>query len=173
MGAFIAKQPNGLYCRFSSVVDCPTDWNMTEEDVLERYAEDAREHAKRVLEHHIHPFDDVKEYFAPRNMTEEEFEDFLRDASSEPKVDIDENASSVYAVRVFDLRNGFLSIYGIYTDLEKATTDITTNERDLEFDEDRWVWRDPHTGHFYRIDEYTLHITLITYFTNLRLRTII
>ena len=23
MGSFIAKQPNGLYCRFSTIVDCP------------------------------------------------------------------------------------------------------------------------------------------------------
>ena len=43
MGAFIAKQPNGLYCRFSTVVDCPTDWNMTEEDYLKLCAEKGRE----------------------------------------------------------------------------------------------------------------------------------
>ena len=30
MGAFIAKQPNGLYCRFSTVVDCVTHYDMTE-----------------------------------------------------------------------------------------------------------------------------------------------
>lgn len=32
MGAFVAKQPNGLYCRFSSVVGTITDYNMTEKD---------------------------------------------------------------------------------------------------------------------------------------------
>lgn len=32
MGAFIARQPNGLLCRFSSVVDCITDYNMTTEE---------------------------------------------------------------------------------------------------------------------------------------------
>ena len=31
MGAFICKQPNGKYCRFSTVVDSITDYNMTEE----------------------------------------------------------------------------------------------------------------------------------------------
>ena len=35
MGAFIARQPNGLLCRFSSVVDCVTDYNMTEEEYIE------------------------------------------------------------------------------------------------------------------------------------------
>lgn len=41
MAGFISKQPNGLYCRFSTVVDCPTDWNMTEEDYVELYKQKA------------------------------------------------------------------------------------------------------------------------------------
>ena len=56
MGAFISKQPNGLYCRFSTIVDCPTDWNMTEEDYIELCAETAREEARRTLELYIQPF---------------------------------------------------------------------------------------------------------------------
>lgn len=77
MGAFIAKQPNGLYCRFSSVVDCPTDWNMTEEDYIELCAEKAREEARDVLKNHLKPFDWVISEFKPANMTEEEFDEFL------------------------------------------------------------------------------------------------
>lgn len=77
MGAFIAKQPNGLYCRFSSVVDCPTDWNMTEEDYIELCAEKAREEARNVLENHLKPFDWVISEFQPMNMTEKEFNEFL------------------------------------------------------------------------------------------------
>lgn len=34
MAGFISKQPNGLYCRFSSVTDCPTAWNMMREDYI-------------------------------------------------------------------------------------------------------------------------------------------
>lgn len=34
MAGLIAKQPNGLYCRISTVVDAPTDWNMTEQDCI-------------------------------------------------------------------------------------------------------------------------------------------
>lgn len=34
MAGFVSKQPNGLYCRFSTVVDCPTVWNMTREDYI-------------------------------------------------------------------------------------------------------------------------------------------
>lgn len=79
MGAFIAKQPNGLYCRFSTVVDCPTDWNMTEEDYIELCAEKAREEARFTLNHYTRPFEWVEEYFKPMNMTEEEFENCLRE----------------------------------------------------------------------------------------------
>ena len=67
MGGFIAKQPNGLYCRFSTVVDTVTDWNMTEEDYInmrvEKAAEEARKEAKKALEKYLEPFDKVKDYF--------------------------------------------------------------------------------------------------------------
>lgn len=79
MGAFISKQPNGLYCRFSTVVDCPTHWNMTEEDYVEMCAERAREEAREVLTRRLRPFEMVKEYFNPMNMTETEFERILKE----------------------------------------------------------------------------------------------
>lgn len=85
MGAFIAKQPNGLYCRFSTVTDCPTHWNMTEEEYIEmcveRAIESAKEEAKRTLEYYVRPFEWVKENFVPNNMTETEFEKCLEDMS--------------------------------------------------------------------------------------------
>lgn len=81
MGAFISKQPNGLYCRFSTVVDCPTDWNMTEEDYIEMCAERAREEARNTLARHLRPFEMVKEYFRPYNMAEAEFEKCLDEMS--------------------------------------------------------------------------------------------
>lgn len=49
MGAFIVKQPNGKYCRFSTIVDCPTDWNMTEEDHIQICMEKAKEEALKTL----------------------------------------------------------------------------------------------------------------------------
>jgi hypothetical protein len=82
MGAFISKQPNGLYCRFSTVVDCPTDWNMTEEDYIELCKQKAEEEARHTLEHHLRPFEWVEQYFHPNNMTEEEFKKFLEDANT-------------------------------------------------------------------------------------------
>ena len=79
MAGFIAKQPNGLYCRFSSVVDCPTDWNMTAEDYIELCAERAREEARNVLENHLKPFEWVEECFVPNIMSEDKFAQFLKD----------------------------------------------------------------------------------------------
>lgn len=83
MGAFIAKQPNGLYCRFSSVVDCPTHWNMTRDDYIQYKINEAIEHAKKeaidVLNRWVHPFDEVLDSYIDNNMTKEEFEIFLKD----------------------------------------------------------------------------------------------
>lgn len=43
MGAYIARQPNGLLCRFSSSVDAVTHYNYSEEEYIELCAERARE----------------------------------------------------------------------------------------------------------------------------------
>ena len=75
MGSFIARQPNGLLCRHSSVVDCITEYNMTEEDYIEMCAEKAREEARDNLQRKrfVKPYEWVIENFLPNNMSEEEF----------------------------------------------------------------------------------------------------
>lgn len=78
MGAFVAKQPNGLYCRFSSVVDTITDYNMTEKDYIKlcqaRYGEESGEkEAKDVLKNYLRPFSEVLESFVPNNESVENF----------------------------------------------------------------------------------------------------
>ena len=73
MGAFIVRQPNGLLCRFSTVVDCPTDHNMTDEEYIEMKAEQAREEARNTLSYHLKPYEWIEQYFAPHNMSCEEF----------------------------------------------------------------------------------------------------
>lgn len=64
MGAFIAKQPNGLYCRYSSIVDNITHHNMTEEDYIELCVERAKEEAKDILEK-AKPFSEVLKNLYP------------------------------------------------------------------------------------------------------------
>ena len=79
MGAFIAKQPNGLLCRFSSVVDCITDYNMTEEEYIEMCAEKARKEARDVLDRYMQPFELVDKRFYPNNMTVEEHKRIMKE----------------------------------------------------------------------------------------------
>ena len=79
MGAFIARQPNGLLCRFSSVVDCVTDYNMTEEEYIEMCAEKARKEARDTIDHCILPFELVDKYFYPNNMTAEEHKQIMEE----------------------------------------------------------------------------------------------
>ena len=81
MGAFISRQPNGKICRFSTVVDTVTHWNMTEEEYIElcvqRAAEEARRDAEDTLKNWMHPFEEVKKRFWPNNNTIEEFNEIL------------------------------------------------------------------------------------------------
>lgn len=83
MGAFVCRQPNGLLCRFSSVVDCPTHYNLTDEEYIEMCAEKAREEARDVLASHLKPFEWVKDNFVPNNMSEAEFKKLLEEMGDE------------------------------------------------------------------------------------------
>ena len=57
----IAKQPNGRYCRFSSIVDTFTHINMTKEDYLNNFTGncESREYAEDILENHLVNFTDA------------------------------------------------------------------------------------------------------------------
>lgn len=79
MGAFISRQPNGLLCRFSTVVDTVTHYNMTEEEYIEMCAGRARKEAKDTIENYTRSFEEVKEWFRPNNMTQEEFNKLLHE----------------------------------------------------------------------------------------------
>ena len=79
MGAFIVRQPNGLLCRFSTVVDCITDYNMTEDEYIEMCAEKARKEARYVLENYMQPFELVDKYFHPNNMTAEKHKQIMEE----------------------------------------------------------------------------------------------
>lgn len=63
MGAFIARQPNGLLCRWSSVVDNITHYNMSDEDYIEYCAECARKEARLDLQNpfFVRPFSEILE----------------------------------------------------------------------------------------------------------------
>ena len=79
MGAFIVKQPKGKYCRFSTILSCPTDWNMTKEDYVELCKKRAEKEALDVLENYICPFEYIEKHFRPDSMSEEKFAKALKE----------------------------------------------------------------------------------------------
>lgn len=85
MAGFIAKQPNGLYCRFSTVVDCPTHYNLTREDyarVIESRGisyENALKEADDIINNYLKSFQEVIDRFVPNNMTRKEFNEWLKE----------------------------------------------------------------------------------------------
>ena len=85
MGGFIARQPNGLFCRFSTVVDCPTHCNLTREEYLNNATGNisSREEGEDILENHLQPFSEVIERFEPENMSQEEFDHVLIEMNKE------------------------------------------------------------------------------------------
>lgn len=79
--SFIARQPNGLLCRHSSVVDCITDYNMTEEEYIslciKKATERAKNEAEDILKNYVRDMDLVKTSFSPNNISEEKFKEIL------------------------------------------------------------------------------------------------
>lgn len=94
MGSFIARQPNGLLCRFSSVVDTVTRYNMTDEEYIVECVLRGMDDGKDVLERQVKPFNWVEESFIPNNMTQEEFDKIMEEMKTpvseleQPKIDI-------------------------------------------------------------------------------------
>ncbi|WP_025909283.1 hypothetical protein [Priestia flexa] len=84
MAGFIAKQPNGLYCRFSHVVDCPTHWNITREDYLNNATGNvhSRDEAEDILENWLQPFSLVLDSFTTLNMSQDEFNKLIESMSN-------------------------------------------------------------------------------------------
>ncbi len=121
MGAFICKQPNGLYCRFSTVVDCPTHWNMTEEDYIdyrkEAAVKEAERDAREVIERHLHDFEEVIKRFRIANMSQKEFDEVLKEMGHErePMTDDKKGCKTCTAFEC------------IYQDMEECESDMTSN----------------------------------------------
>lgn len=84
MAGFISLQPNGLYCRFSTIVDTVTHSDMTEKDyvnvIMKRgyNKEYAKKEAREVIENYLQPFNEVLKHFRPINATVEEFTKWVK-----------------------------------------------------------------------------------------------
>ena len=76
MSSCICKQPNGLYCRYSSVVETMTDINMTFEDYIELVRkrdkctiEQATETVKDIFENFLEDYEEVENRISTLNET--------------------------------------------------------------------------------------------------------
>ena len=78
MPGFVSRQPNGKLCRFSTIIDTVTHYNMADEEYIQLCVDDARAQAKRTIESNLRPFEDVKNYFRPTNMPNAEFDEMLK-----------------------------------------------------------------------------------------------
>lgn len=142
MAGFICKQPNGLYCRFSTITDCSTHWNLTAEDYINIRMEQVREDAMCTLEHYLKPFDWVTEYFRPYNMTQEEFDKFLEETRKEPTALYKENHSDAKELTRWSIGGNynhpedgcFLSLYNEDNNgNETDSVSIHLTPRDIEY----------------------------------------
>lgn len=90
MAGMIDKQPNGLYCRYSSIIDTITHYNFTEEEYLSNITGTVsnREDGIDVLENYLHPFKEVEELLRLRLSdieSEEEVEELISNMYKERK----------------------------------------------------------------------------------------
>lgn len=127
--SYIARQPNGLLCRFSSVVGTVTCYNMTKEDYIELRAELAREEARMELEdkHFIKSFDHVLEDAKFDIMTYDEWRSYLEEMGyNEPELPF-KPGDEVRTVNQVDAdMNGRKAV------VERAYRNTRTNKIDVE-----------------------------------------
>ena len=72
MGQQIIKQPNGKYCLFSSIVDSVTYYNMTKEEIVEVWTEDARKDFEKKVNDTAEKLDKGKKPYFQFTMSYEE-----------------------------------------------------------------------------------------------------
>lgn len=84
MAGIIAKQPNGLYCRISTIIDAPTHSNMTKQDYIDLCVEEAKREAESLLGV-CYDFDRALSYINygdNTNMTNEEYQKFIKECNT-------------------------------------------------------------------------------------------
>lgn len=81
----ISRQPNGLFCRISDVVDAPTFWNASKSE-LESYLNETHQLETMCvdtwIEKYTIPFEIAKKYVTTFNMTSEEKKEWIKQVST-------------------------------------------------------------------------------------------
>ena len=80
---FLVKQPNGRYCVFSTIMNCPIYVNLTREDYINLCKTRAEKEAEIALQQvdeqpqEYNKFENIGTYFTPENMSINEFALYL------------------------------------------------------------------------------------------------
>lgn len=95
MARIVARQPNGLICQFSTVVDAIVAYNMTDEEYIQSYVEEAieraQDEARRILQYRLTPFSRIEEYRdCLGEMSQEEFDHIVKEMYEPMKETSDE-----------------------------------------------------------------------------------
>ena len=77
MAGMISKQPNGLYCRYSTVSDGLTHYNMTRQEYIDYCIERVIVEANDMLDNYLHSFDEIKESLSIYE-TKEGFDELIK-----------------------------------------------------------------------------------------------
>ena len=91
MSAFICKQPNGKYCRFSTILETVTHINMTEDEYIAYRVGIAMQEARDELNNHLKPFEEVKKQFYPEYDTVEDFNESLKEMGDTEQLNPEEH----------------------------------------------------------------------------------
>ena len=89
MSRFLAKQPNGKYCCFSTVLDTVTRFNLTAEEYIQMRVKEAEKQAIQEIVN-PEPFSRVIEEFLPNNDSVKHFNRVLEAMGSNTRINSDD-----------------------------------------------------------------------------------
>jgi len=94
MGVIWSKQPNAKFCRFSTIVDTVTNYNLSEDEVrnyiISEAIEQAKERAEKIVSgdaRSVYDFESMVDMFVPNNDTVNDFNKLLKEMGSDIKLD--------------------------------------------------------------------------------------
>ena len=87
MGQQIIKQPNGKYCLFSSIVNNVSYYNLTAEEIIDQWTEDAKRAIKRDVMRVIESLEKGEKPYYQFTMNFEELIDTIKDYHGEEEAE--------------------------------------------------------------------------------------
>ena len=89
MAGMICRQPNGRLCRFSTIIDTVTHYNMTDEDYMQNVTgtTQGRIDAKDTIDNWIRPFNEIFDRWTNACDTKENFDRIVIEMKTETETE--------------------------------------------------------------------------------------